>query len=1019
LPGASGEWALLTAGNRTMPEYALLRAILTGVAFVLLSESVIAQTLGAPSQPLLRIETGQQHTAMIRRIAVDHSGQWLVTASEDKTARVWDLRSSAMVRTLRPPIDVGVGGRLYAVALSPDGRTVVLGGLTNFPGAGGPEGDHSIYFFDRESGRLIHRIGGFPSVVFDLAWSNDGRWLAAGLGAGKGIRLWEVGTRVERFVDSSLGDDVYGLDFSPDSQRLAVSSRDHFLRLYRQNNSGGWEKVLTEKSTGGEPYAVRFSPDGRRVAVGYHTSAQVGLFDAETLKFQEMSETGTLRPGNLMSVAWAGKSPTDMRLLAAGNHQSDNLWRVLSWSGQALPATQALDTPAATNTLMDLRALPDGRVVYASQEPSWGVIGVDGVRQSQVPSPLPDMRANPHGLKLSSDGRQIAFAFEPFGKGIARFDLGRLELRALEGDMAPDLLAPRTQSAAIVLNNWRGSRAPKANGQTLRLDAYEPSRTYAVHPALDAFVLGAEWTVRRFDRNPDGTVREVWKSVAPSPTRAVNVSADGRFVVAVYGDGTIRWHRWSDGAEVLALFAHTDRQRWVLWTPEGYYAASPGGESLIGWHLNQGKDKEARFIPNSQLYDVFYRPDIVQAKFKGEDISGLITLTAEQALKSPPPEVVLAKVPATSSSPQEQVCYKITSTGGGIGEVRVFQNGKLVKSDGFYREAVARKEDSLKLASVNSESVTRSLRALKLKQADLPNLPASNKGNVVEACQDIEPIAGDNELGVVAFNAQNTVQSSMAEGKFVSTRPAEESHLHLLAIGIDQFADKTANLKFAGKDAKDFLELVRQKTGTLFKAGNVHTATLGNKEATKQGILKKIDELATSIKAGDTFILFVASHGVLLGNQYYLVSAGYDGTADLKNLVGSNEIVELSKKIKALNQLYVFDTCHAGGVDNLIGGLYDARMSVLAKKMGLHIYAAAGGLQEALDGYQGNGLFTHSLINSLKESTQTDTDKDGKISVMELGKAAKDKTTAISTRIGHPQTPTMIHFGKDLAVAAR
>jgi hypothetical protein len=47
----------------------------------------------------------------------------------------------------------------------------------------------------------------------------------------------------------------------------------------------------------------------------------------------------------------------------------------------------------------------------------------------------------------------------------------------------------------------------------------------------------------------------------------------------------------------------------------------------------------------------------------------------------------------------------------------------------------------------------------------------------------------------------------------------------------------------------------------------------------------------------------------------------------------------------------------AGGVDNIVSGLYDARMSVLAKKMGLHIYASAGSVQTALDGYQGNGLY--------------------------------------------------------------
>lgn len=37
------------------------------------------------------------------------------------------------------------------------------------------------------------------------------------------------------------------------------------------------------------------------------------------------------------------------------------------------------------------------------------------------------------------------------------------------------------------------------------------------------------------------------------------------------------------------------------------------------------------------FYDVFYRPDIVAAKLRGEDISGLITITMKDAIKSPPP----------------------------------------------------------------------------------------------------------------------------------------------------------------------------------------------------------------------------------------------------------------------------------------------------------------------------------------------------------------------------------------------
>ncbi len=505
-----------------------------------------------------------------------------------------------------------------------------------------------------------------------------------------------------------------------------------------------------------------------------------------------------------------------------------------------------------------------------------------------------------------------------------------------------------------------------------------------------------------------------WSAKSHGEAWAVNISGDSRFVVAAFEDGTIRWYEAKDGKEVLAFFPHADQKRWVAWTPEGYYTASPGGEELIGWHLNQGKDKEARFIPNSQLYDVFYRPDIVQAKFRGEDISGLITLTAKEALKNPPPEVAFTRAPSSSSATKEKVCYKITSTGGGIGEVRLFQNGKLVKSDGFYREAVAKREDKIMLASNDSETTTRAIRALKLIKGESQVQILKSKGNLVEECQEIDVIPGENELGVVAFNAQNTVQSSMGASKFMSNRASEAPHLYILGIGIDQYTDDSVNLKYATKDALDFQGLMKEKSGTLFASENIHLVPLSNAQASKENILKQIDALAAKVKPWDSFILFVASHGVMLGSQYYLVSSSYDGSSDLKHLISSNEIVELSKKIRALNQLYVLDTCHAGGVDNIVSGLYDARMSVLAKKMGLHIYASAGGLQEALDGYQGNGLFTHTLLASMKLANQTDGNHDGKVSVLELGQSAKDKTSAISKQIGHPQIPTMIHFGRDV-----
>jgi hypothetical protein len=83
--------------------------------------------------------------------------------------------------------------------------------------------------------------------------------------------------------------------------------------------------------------------------------------------------------------------------------------------------------------------------------------------------------------------------------------------------------------------------------------------------------------------------------------------------VAAYDDGTIRWHRLADGQELLALFVHAKDRRFVAWTPQGYYAASPGAEDLIGWHVNRGFDTAPDFYPASTFASTFRRADIVQA----------------------------------------------------------------------------------------------------------------------------------------------------------------------------------------------------------------------------------------------------------------------------------------------------------------------------------------------------------------------------------------------------------------------
>jgi WD40 repeat protein len=153
---------------------------------------------------MLRIEAGM-HTAPIIRIDVDAAERFLVTASDDKTARVWDLANGQLLQVLRPPLGAGDEGRLDAVAISPDGAMVATGGWTGY------EWDKalSIYLFERASGRLVQRIPGLPAVITHLAYSPDGRYLVAALWGKNGVRIYNTHDGREVARDDDYEGDSY------------------------------------------------------------------------------------------------------------------------------------------------------------------------------------------------------------------------------------------------------------------------------------------------------------------------------------------------------------------------------------------------------------------------------------------------------------------------------------------------------------------------------------------------------------------------------------------------------------------------------------------------------------------------------------------------------------------------------------------------------------------------------------------------------------------------------------------
>ncbi len=942
--------------------------------------------------PVFRIETGM-HTSPSRHISVDAANRYAVTGSDDKTLRVWDVATGNQIKVLRPPLGSQYEGSVYSVAISPDGNTIACGGWTM-----GGEIFHNIYLFDRESGRIKGRIPDIINVIRHLKYSRDGKYLVAMLGGKNGFHVWNASDNSLAAEDKRYGGDCFGADFDMQN-RLVTTSYDGFVRLY----DGSFRPVAKIKAPGGnKPFSAAFSPDGSRIAVGYNDSTKIDILSGADLSPLYSPDTGFADNGNFEIVAW---SEDGAYLYGGGRFQTDAQFPIYKWSRQGRGGTYTLK--GIRHSILDIIPLKSGGIIYASAGPAFGAYNRSDEQILYKNPSIADFR-NKEGFFLSPNGFAVRFEYDVMDKIAGKFSVRERMLEVLNPDDAKykepgDLKPSLTSAEAIDLTDWEDSHYPKLKGTSLKLDEYEFSRSCAITPDKSLFLLGTSWNLRLFDMSG----KEKWRVTAPSTPWSINISADGRIAVVAYGDGVIRWYRMTDGANILNLFPHRDKKRWVLWTPAGYYDASAGAEELIGWHVNNGPDMASDFFPISRFRAAYYRPDMIEKVVatldEGEAMkaanleSGRKERTEEVSIQKILPPVVSILSPANNASvaaPEVQVAFVVRSPSGEpVTEIRTLLNGR----------PVATRRD----LSVEGDDRGAMTGKAVVQQASLQG----ERPDAVRRVTVTVP-AGDSRVSIIASNrfAASEPATILVRWQAQAAGSRQDEFvilpkLYILAIGVGRYVNfpPENQLHFAAKDARDFVEAMKRQKGSLYR--DVEVRLLIDETATRDSILDGLEWIQRSTTSKDVAMVFLSGHGINDNTGvYYFIPSTFDKTAIKRTGVPYADIKNTIANLAGKTLVFV-DTCHSGnvmGTRKALGDVTSIANELSSAENGAVVFASSTGRQFSLERPEwNNGAFTKALVEGL--GGRADYTRKGKISINMLDLYLSERVKELTQG---QQTPT-------------
>ncbi len=576
----------------------------------------------------LRIDSGG-HSDIIRDIVVTKDSKYVISASDDKTIRVWDIERKKEERKILSNIGKGDKGKIYTIALSNDDRLLASGGY-----------DGLINLFDFNSGKMLYSMS-----------SNEYK--------SKDYIPWYIPKRQRELRLNPANYSTLDLSFSADDKYLVSAHSDNYIRIWNTDSHSLSSKVHLKNCI---VYITQtFQKDNKQYIVSGGSDEKLYLIDLKKGEKIKRFDAEFSIHSTAVSDSYIAASSKDSKKILIFDLELNYIKTIIS---KTIPSGLAF-SPDNNYLLTGTKKQPRKCSVYDCNN-NFDLINSYNVDNSVFAVSFLDndtaiigggtnfkiigynIFSNENEFEFCGKGQNLFSAGLKdnkiyFGHKFTKkqgkskltkyFDLKDFKIVDLEENIDPLLLNyPKTEQGIYHIERESDFLSDKLI--VFERDSKIGEIIFDKSNGIKHKVYGFTQNNKIITCSSNGIIngydiygRKIGDFIGVTGT-IWSMAIDGDYMVTASSDNIIRLWNITEIDKVktegnfdryenrkiyptLSFFISKDDE-WVAWNQRGYYDASLKGDRFIGYYINKGINSEAQFLTINKFQKSHYNPYIIR-----------------------------------------------------------------------------------------------------------------------------------------------------------------------------------------------------------------------------------------------------------------------------------------------------------------------------------------------------------------------------------------------------------------------